>query len=364
MSMDSSSLQARADKEGQPDPGGGSDRCERQPGIRRQAAAIIEAVLSGSNPEGAWARGQLRARLAAHPGRPEAALAEHLAALRPRTGLSPDTTVGVSEAGAPGIETPSVATSRVEAVLESRMLVTAFQPIRELSTGAVIGVEAFTRFVSDGSDTAGEWFAAAAEARLGSELDFAALECALAAAEHLPAHLYVALKLSPGTCLDPLLPELLRESTLPASRIVLQLTDALTPEQPAALVAALAPLRRKGIRLAVDHVGSHFDSIRHVRQLKPDIIKLDRNLIAGIDADALRHAFGEVMTGFAEQIGAAIIAEGIETGDELAAVAQLGVAAGQGYYFGRPSSSPLDWAGWSNPAEQYQPLAEADGIGS
>ncbi|WP_354191638.1 EAL domain-containing protein [Arthrobacter sp. UYCu712] len=240
------------------------------------------------------------------------------------------------------------------------MLVTAFQPIRELSTGAVIGVEAFTRFGNDGSDTAEEWFVAAAEARLGSELEFAALECALTAAQRLPAHLYVALKLSPSTCLDPLLPEFLGESALSPCHIVLQLTDALTPEQPAALVSALAPLRREGVRLEVDHVGSYFDSIRHVRQLEPDIIKLDRDLIAGIDADALRHAFGEAMTGFAEQLGAALIAEGIETSNELAAVARLGVTAGQGYYLGRPSTRPQDWAGWNNPAEEYRPLAKAD----
>lgn len=94
-------------------------------------------------------------------------------------------------------------------------------------------------------------------------------------------------------------------------RMVLELTEALTVDEPAALVAALAPLRRRGLRLAVDHVGSYVDSIRQIRQIRPDFIKLDRYLIAGIETDPLRHAFGEVTTEFAGQLGAVLIAEGI-----------------------------------------------------
>lgn len=80
---------------------------------------------------------------------------------------------------------------------------------------------------------------------------------------------------------------------------------------------------------------------------------------------SLRHAFGEVMTGFAEQLGAFIIAEGIENSDDLAAVARFGVTAGQSYHLGRPSTGSEDWAGWNTThAEEFQPLAEADGVGS
>jgi EAL domain-containing protein (putative c-di-GMP-specific phosphodiesterase class I) len=171
----------------------------------------------------------------------------------------------------------------------------------------------------------------------------------------------VALKLSPDTCLDPLLPELLQASALSPDRMVLQLTEALTAGQPSALVAALLPLRRSGVRLAVDHVGSYCDSIPHIRQLGPDIIKLDRNLIAGIDTDTRRYAFGAAMTGFADQLGAALIAEGIETSDELAAVAGLGVSAGQGCFLGRPSTRPQDWASWNLPAPGLPAPTKADG---
>lgn len=341
-------------------------------GIRRQAAEIIEAVLAQTAPENAAVRDQLRKHNAAHPGRPEVALAEHLASLGTLAayfgGRDVDLTDSLAPDGQPAVETASVAAptaatagaTRIESVLAHRTLLTAFQPIFDLATDTVVGVEAFTRFVSDGSDSADTWFAEATSARLGSDLEFAALESALSAAQRLPRHLYVALKLSPAICLDPLLPELLRESGLPPARTVLQLTEALTDDEPAALVSALAPLRALGVRLAIDHVGSYFASLRHVRELAPEIIKLDRNLIAGIDADPLSHTFAEAMTIIAAQTGASVTAEGIETGAQLAVVAGLGMTAAQGYFLGRPTTRPQDWESWNSPARDVGVLADPD----
>lgn len=357
MSMEPSSVPGRPHGADSAEQVTGRERGAEPPGIRRQAAWIIETVLADPSPGQAHIQGLLREHLAAHPGRPDIALAEHLLALRSLTGLPAESKGLAPRPEEPARDAQESMSLRIEKVLQGRMLVTAFQPIRELSTGRVVGVEAFTRFVSDGSDPAGEWFAAAAEAQLGSELELAALEFALNSAIHLPAHLYVALKLSPATCLDPLLPGLLEESMVAVDRVVLELTDALADMQAAALADALAPLRKRGLRLAVDHVGSHFDSIRQIRQICPDFIKLDRHLVAGIETDPLRHAFGEVMTDFAEQLGAVLIAEGIETSDELAAVAGLGVTTGQGYHLGRPTVRLRDWAGWKEPVHEVRPLA-------
>lgn len=356
MSMEPSSDPERTDTVYPADPGASGQVSDDVPGIRKQAAEIIDAVLSGSAPEQASARDRLREHLAAYPGRPDIALAEHLAALRPLTTFPPVIPEVPGPARVPGVRPPAgelslqpeeSLSSRIGAVLKGRMLVTAFQPIHDLAVGGVGGAEALTRFVSTGSETVEDWFAGARDARLGSDLEFAALECALTAAKELPENLYVALKLSPSTCLDPLLVGLLERSGMAPERIVLELTEALTIEQPAALVAALAPLRRNGVRLAVDHAGSYFASMRHIRHLRPDIIKLDRNLIAGIDTDTLRHALGEALVGFAEQIGAVAIAEGIETSAELSAVTDLGMAAGQGYFLGRPTTLRADWNGWN-----------------
>lgn len=330
-------------------PGGG-----RVPEIRQQAAEIIDAVLSASAPEQAAARDPLRQCLAAHPDRPEAALVEHLIALGALTEFPPGCRSDAPEdsrratSSGPG----GSVRSRIEAVLQDRMLLTAFQPIRDLSSGEVVGAQALTRFLGDTGDQPADWFAEARDARLGSDLEFAAMESALAAARILPAHLYVALKLSPSTCLDPLLSGFLEESALAPARLVLELTEALTREQPAALLTALAPLRRSGVRLAIDHAGSYFTSIRHIRQLRPDIIKLDRNLVAGIATDPIHSSLCEAMIGFAEHIGAVVIAQGIETSAELAAVTGLGTTAGQGYLLGAPTTRPEDWTGWTPAAQE------------
>lgn len=345
---------------------GGADA----PGISLQAAEIIEEVLSGSAPEQAAAREQLRRCLAANPDRPEAALIEHLIALQSLTRFPagiPDLppqhgpTVPQPTLGSPPALSKESIRSRIEAVLQGRMMLTAFQPILDLAHGGAVGAQALTRFVSDDGEEAAEWFAKARDARLGSDLEFAAMESALTAARLLPAHLYVALKISPSTCLDPLLPGFLEESALPPARLVLELTEAMTREQPAALLTALAPLRRSGVRLGIDHAGSYFTSIRHIRELRPDIIKLDRNLVAGIDTDPLRSSLAEAMVGFAHHIGAVVTAQGIETPAELSAVTGLGATAGQGYLLGRPTVRPLDWNGWTPATQETRSRTVPDG---
>lgn len=235
---------------------------------------------------------------------------------------------------------------RIDKTVHSQMILTAFQPIHELTTGTITGVEALARFPSDGGRSPDHWFNEATSVGLGGELEFAALEAALHNTAKLPEHLYVALNLSPETCLDPRLPGFLEQSALAVDRIVLELTERLAVDEYAPLLAALAPLRRRGLQIAVDDAGSGFSSMRHILQLRPDIIKLDRSLIAGIDSDQGQRALGAAMVNFAKQIGARIVAEGIETQAELTAVTHLGMASGQGYFLGRPTTHPTEWAAW------------------
>jgi EAL domain-containing protein (putative c-di-GMP-specific phosphodiesterase class I) len=310
---------------------GGPHLGDEASGMSQQAVEMTEAAGSGAAPEPVQA-------VTAHP------------ALPPRDGpASVQPTPGYSHQ-----DSKERVRSGIEAVLQGRMLVTAFQPILDFSHGGVVGAQALTRFVSDGGDEAADWFADARDARLGSDLEFAALESALAAAQELPAHLYVALKLSAATCLDPLLPGLLELSAVVPGRMVLELTEPPTREQAAALVPALGSLRRSGVRLAIDHAGSYFTAIGQIRQLRPDILKLDRNLVAGIDTDPFRSSLGEAMVGFAGLIGAVVIAQGIETPAELAAVSGLGASAGQGYLLGRPTIRPEDWNSWTAAAQETQ----------
>ncbi len=268
------------------------------------------------------------------------------------------------------LPTPTVRTllikrirERIDSTVHGGTILTAFQPIHELTTGKITGVEALARFPSDDGRSPDHWFNEATDVGLGGELEFAALEAALLKSAKLPPHLYVALNLSPETCIDPLLPEFLEESTLAIDRIVLELTERLAVNDYAPLLASLEPLRRRGLRIAVDDAGSGFSSMRHILQLRPDIIKLDRSLIAGIDSDQGQRALGAAMVGFATQIGARIVAEGIETQEELTAVTELGITSGQGYFLGRPSIHPADWAAWHHHGQDHQGMKRASAVG-
>ncbi len=295
MSMDETSFPALTDGESTafrgPQPIPLSDVSD--PTIRGQAWDIIESVLDDATPQSEWAREQLRSQMESHPGNPERALLEHLIATRSITGEQSDASE-LPEANLPSPDLPTPdedygttvlftrrSRRRIEAILGDRMLLTAFQPIHELSSRNVIGVEALTRFVSDDGASADHWFNEAAAVGLGPDLEFAALQAALVAAEQLPENVYVALNLSPVTCLDPRLRAFVEQSRLAVDRIVIELTERLAEDQYGPVVAALEPLRMRGLRVAVDGAGAGFGSMSQVNHLSPDIIKLDRNLIAG-----------------------------------------------------------------------------------
>jgi PAS domain S-box-containing protein len=246
----------------------------------------------------------------------------------------------------------------IRGIIDGNRLLTAFQPIHRLVTGKIVGVEALTRFVSDDGANAEYWFNEAAAVGLAAELEIAALQTALVTAQELPSGIYVALNISPATCLDPRLPGILESSCVPLDRIILELTERLEVSEYGPLISALAPLRQLGLRVAVDDAGSGFASMRHVLHIRPDIIKLDRSLISGIDDDLGQRALGAALAEFARQIGATLVAEGIETQAELTAVTALGLTAGQGYFFGRPSVHPREWAAWHDGQKSTVPTSD------
>jgi PAS domain S-box-containing protein len=236
--------------------------------------------------------------------------------------------------------------ARLDHLLTTRTLITAFQPICHLGTGEIVGAEALTRFVSSPFRSPDQWFDEADSIGRGLELEFLALETALLAALELPAQLYVGVNLSPAACLDPRLNDIVRDSGLKPVRIVVELTERSAVADYARLAAALAPLRSAGLRIAIDDVGAGFSSMRHILRLGPELIKLDRTIVAGIDNNPNQRALCAAMVSFSSQIGASLVVEGIETNSELATVTELGVNIGQGYLLGRPSVLPADWSHW------------------
>ena len=126
-----------------------------------------------------------------------------------------------------------------------------------------------------------------------------------------------------------------------AGRLVVEITEHAPVDDYDQLKKALDPLRERGLRLAVDDAGAGFASLRHILNLAPDIIKLDRTLIDRIDEDCSRQALAAGLISFADKIDAAIVAEGIEREEEVHALDELGVGFGQGYFFARPGPLPL-----------------------
>ncbi|UKA62090.1 EAL domain-containing protein [Arthrobacter sp. FW306-04-A] len=322
-------------------------------GLRSQVQEIIDEVLADSSQATDAVREELRRHVAAHPGHPEEALLEHLSSLRTEQSGSgvPDTAAPAPHVGERDSESSQRPGSpRLEAVLRDHMLMTAFQPVFDLTTATVVGAEALTRFLSDGGDPAHYWFAEAEDTGLRTDLEFAALESALMAARDLPSQLFVALKLSDAVCLDPRLPALFDQTPVAPDRVVLEISGHFPPDQAASLDAAVGPLRSAGVRLSIENTGSYFAAVRHILRLKPEMIKLDPRLTAGLSRDPLRQEIVEAEVGFAREIGAVLTAQHIETSAELATLAGLGITVGQGYHLGRPSVQPSEWATWGGRA--------------
>ena len=222
--------------------------------------------------------------------------------------------------------------ARIGAILETGAFVPVFQPIVQLRTRTLVGCEALTRF-ADGSAPE-RVFADAQRCGLSLALETATLRAAMAAARELPASAWLNLNVSPEVVLaGDALASVLHEAR---ASVVLELTEHLRITDYAALRTALERLG-PGVRLAVDDAGAGFASFRHILELRPDYVKLDRSLVHAIGRDPARQALVAGLVHFGARTGATLIAEGVESEAEARALDQLGVPFAQGYHLGRPA---------------------------
>lgn len=223
---------------------------------------------------------------------------------------------------------------RIAGVIAREALNIVYQPIWSVRDDRPIGFECLARFDDNYQQPTEHWFADAADVGLGIELELHAMERALLAIGVLPSGVYIAVNTGPATILDPRLPWLL--SRYPLERIVLELTEHDVVEDFAPILDILAPLRAKGLRIAVDDAGAGYSGLQQILAVHPDLIKLDRSLIHDIGIDPGRRALASALSSFARDTGSKIIAEGVETEAELAMLRALGVDTVQGYLLGRP----------------------------
>lgn len=214
-----------------------------------------------------------------------------------------------------------------------------FQPIVELADGRTVAFEALARFSH--RDPA-EVFGAGRRAGCDLHLQAASLRAALAAGR--PAfNARLAVNVSASALgADVVRRELPRD----LSNVTIELTEHELVRRGDRTTAVLLELRARGAELAVDDAGAGYASLRQIMELQPDVIKLDRSLISGVDADLGRRMLIETFVGFARRIGSKTCAEGVETLEELRTVADLDVDLAQGFVFARPEA----------------PWAEIDGV--
>lgn len=229
----------------------------------------------------------------------------------------------------------------VQRAFSKPSLSVVFQPILDLTSRTVVGAEALARFALEPVRGPDQWFAAAERAGLLVEADITALRESLEAGKSLPKTAFLACNVTPQLTQSTDLQSVLEGSVGP--NLVIEVTERAAIEDYAAFSRQLAPLRANGVRVAIDDAGAGFASLRHILRLDPDIIKLDRDLCRGINADPAKIALANALASFAFGIGAVIIAEGIETEAELDVLTALGVSMGQGYLLGKPVAMSATW---------------------
>jgi EAL domain-containing protein (putative c-di-GMP-specific phosphodiesterase class I)/DNA-binding NarL/FixJ family response regulator len=237
------------------------------------------------------------------------------------------------------LDAKDLATERIRGIMDAGGPLAVFQPIAELGTGRIVGMEALSRFPDEPARGVEEWFEQAREVGLGAEFEMAAARSALAHLHQLPPRAFVGLNFSPPTLLTAAFEELVAE--LPEGRFMIEITEHARIDDYESLGLAVKKIRAAGGQLAVDDAGAGFASLRHILDLAPDVIKIDVSLTRGIDKDRARKAMAVGLVSFASEMELAIVAEGIETRRELEMLRSLGVEYGQGYFLGRPAAPPL-----------------------
>lgn len=234
----------------------------------------------------------------------------------------------------PGVAETTARRRRIEAVLDGRSLRVVLQPIVDLVGDRLAGYEALARFDAEPSAPPDVWFAEAEKAGLGLELELAAVARAVELLPALAPDVALGINVGPRAfCSDQLVGAL---GGADPARLLVELTEHAFVADMAPLVAARRRLRAAGVKVALDDGGAGYSGLSRILELAPDVIKLDRVLIAGIDTDPVRRSLAAALVAFATETGATIVAEGVETAGELDAVRALRVPYAQGFHLGPP----------------------------
>jgi EAL domain-containing protein (putative c-di-GMP-specific phosphodiesterase class I) len=229
-------------------------------------------------------------------------------------------------------------------IIERGGITPLFQPIVGLSTGKIYAYEALSRGPKGSAlETPDRLFSHAADMRMGDKLNFFAAKTIVTAfyRRQLPGYLF--LNLTPTALLSLSGPEgqaFLKECGARTKRIVIELTEQERGGNWTQIRDAVMGLRRRGFGLALDDFGEGFAGIRLFAELRPEFIKVDKHFVRAAPHDQTCRQIVASICDMARASGARVIAEGIENDMELQIVHAAGADFVQGYFVGRPETTP------------------------
>jgi diguanylate cyclase (GGDEF)-like protein len=232
--------------------------------------------------------------------------------------------------------------------IESGQLVVHYQPQLDVSTGAIRGVEALVRLQHPERGLLGPGVFVPLAERTGLVKEISRTVLAEATRQWSVWNaggltLDMAVNLSAADLLDLGLPDeiagLLARHGMPATRLTLELTESTIMGDERRTAEVLDRLRALGVRLAIDDFGTGYSSLAYLERLPVDEVKVDRTFVAGIPTDAAHTAIVKWTVTLAHALGFVVVAEGVETPEQLDELGRLGCDVAQGYLIGHPLSN-------------------------
>jgi EAL domain-containing protein (putative c-di-GMP-specific phosphodiesterase class I) len=221
-----------------------------------------------------------------------------------------------------------------------------FHPIVRLADGHVIGHEALTRPVGEGSsfDSVEELFAFAESTELLMDFERLCRKTAILAAASLPERGLLFLNASPQAVEDPDwsaggMDRLLAQSGMAPADVVIEITERVAIVKHDEFQTALRAFKDRGYRVAVDDMGAGYSSFQALEAIEPDFLKFDVSLVRDIDRSSIKRGLLESLRHLAVKIGARVIAEGVEREEERETLLSLGIELAQGYVFHREDAA-------------------------
>ncbi len=211
-----------------------------------------------------------------------------------------------------------------------------FQPLVDLHTGEIVAYEALLRSTTPLFDSPIAMFAAAVESNCVGVLGRAVRKLSVETCPDWP----LFLNIHPNELNEPFLVQPDDPIFWHEHGVHIEITESVPLSHFELCRSVLAEVRGKGVKLAVDDLGAGYSNLKYIADLTPEVVKIDRVLVAGLTNGTRHHQLMRSIVEMCDAMGARVVAEGIETVDELHAAQDAGAQLGQGYLLARPAYPP------------------------